>query len=232
VQGTISSGPAYGMSAGMSGNNAVLVVSAANSSASCYLGFTSTAQAYNHNCYFSFSNNTNQLALYTIQTGVCCVFDGSTANNTLIVGTTSSAGTTPYRLYVNGNSYFAGNTTATGTKTFDIVHPTKAGYRLRHRCIESPQARLMYEYTLTAVEGLNVLALPEWFSSLNSECTCYCSPARHFGQAWAEVVGAELQVTANCAGAFNVMVLGTRSDQVAVDEWAKYGVEYPDPAAP
>jgi hypothetical protein len=154
--------------------------------------------------------------------------DGSTLNQTVLINTATSTATQPYRLYVTGNSYFAGTTTATGTKTFDVSHPTKSGWRLRHRCIESPQARLLYEYVVEAEEGLNATPLPEWFSHMNADCTVYSSAFRHFGAAWGEILDGELRLTANCRGTVNVMILGTRSDQVALDEWAEFGVEYPD----
>jgi hypothetical protein len=43
------------------------------------------------------------------------------------------------------------------------------------------------------------------------------------------VVNGELQVTAEAAGQFNVLLTGTRSDPAAVSELAEYGVEYADP---
>jgi hypothetical protein len=37
--------------------------------------------------------------------------------------------------------------------------------------------------------GLNSLQLPDWFTAINADCRVYCSPVRHFGSAWGEVVG-------------------------------------------
>jgi hypothetical protein len=122
-----------------------------------------------------------------------------------------------------------GNFTCSGTKTFDINHPTKAGFRLRHRCIESPKARLLYEYTVEAQEGLNTTPLPTWLTTLNTEFAVHCSPFRHFDVAWGEVVDGSLQITASAAGTFLVLLLGTRSDKAAAGEWQEFGVEYPDP---
>ena len=120
-------------------------------------------------------------------------------------------------------------TLSSANKTFDIPHPTIPGMRLRHRCMESDKARLYYEFTLDCSEGVNAQELPHWFDAMNTECRVYCSPVRHFGQAWGEVVGGQLQVTVNSPGAFNVLVTGVRSDQAALDEFASFGVEYPDP---
>ena len=115
------------------------------------------------------------------------------------------------------------------SKAFDIPHPTREGWRLRHRCVESDKARLFYEYTVDCTLGLNVQQLPEWHDAINDECRVYCSPYRHFGQAWGEVVGRELQITANAAGAFHVYLTGIRCDAPVMEEFATYGVEYQDP---
>ena len=89
------------------------------------------------------------------------------ANQTVLIGTTTSQPT--YKLNVNGNSYFNGTTYASGTKTFDIPHPIKEGYRLRHRCAEGPQAYLMYQYQETCSVGENSFDLPDYFSAMNTD---------------------------------------------------------------
>jgi hypothetical protein len=98
--------------------------------------------------------------------------------------------------------------------------------------MESDQARLYYEFTLQCEAGLNIQELPGWFGSMNSDCRVYCAPVEHFGAAWGKVANGELRVTSNASGTFNVLLTGLRSDPYAVDEWAHYGVEYPDPNAP
>ena len=95
--------------------------------------------------------------------------------------------------------------------------------------MESDKARLYYEFTLDCSEGVNAQDLPHWFDAMNTECRVYCSPVRHFGAAWGEVLDGGLRVTASLPGAFNVLVTGVRSDQAARDEYASFGVEYPDP---
>jgi hypothetical protein len=170
--------------------------------------------------------------------------DGGSSSQTLLIGVTTPTSTTQlYRLYVNGNAYINGGlalpATSNGTiacysistvvsKAFDICHPTKEGWRLRHRCPESDKARLFYEYTLECQPGLNTMQLPDWHAPMNQECRVYCAPFRHFGAAWGEVVGSELQVTANAPGAFHVYLTGVRCDAPAVEEWDRYGVEYPE----
>jgi hypothetical protein len=123
-----------------------------------------------------------------------------------------------------------GNFGASGTKTFDIPHPTKDGYRLRHRCIESPEARLIYESQYDCALGENTFPLPSFFIGIaNKDVKCYVSPFKCFGIAWGETLdGIILNVHTNLAGTYNIMVVGTRMDELALKEWDEFGVEYPD----
>ena len=98
--------------------------------------------------------------------------------------------------------------------------------------MESDQARLYYERTMELTEGLNSTRLPRWFGVLNGDCRVYCNARRHFGLAWGEVVGDDLEVTCDAAGAYNVLLTGVRSDRHAVEEYILFGVEYPDPDTP
>ena len=51
----------------------------------------------------------------------------------------------------------------TGKKDFDIPHPTKSGWRLRHVCIEGPTADVYVRGTL---DNKNVIELPEYWVKL------------------------------------------------------------------
>ena len=51
----------------------------------------------------------------------------------------------------------------TSRKAFDIPHPTKKGYRLRHVCLEGPESGVYYRGRLT---GKNVIELPEYWRGL------------------------------------------------------------------
>ena len=99
---------------------------------------------------------------------------------------------------MNGNSYFNGTTSASGTKTFDISHPIKEGYRLRHRCLEGHQAYLMYQYQEHCNVGENSFELPDYFSAMNTDVKVYVSPFKHFGSAWGETVENTLYNRINC----------------------------------
>ena len=57
----------------------------------------------------------------------------------------------------------ASGITLTTRKPFDIPHPTKKGYRLRHVCLEGPESGVYYRGRLT---GKNVIELPEYWRGL------------------------------------------------------------------
>ena len=50
-----------------------------------------------------------------------------------------------------------------GNKTFDIEHPTKSGWRLRHTCVEGPENAVFFRGKL---DGENVINLPEYWKGL------------------------------------------------------------------
>jgi hypothetical protein len=136
-------------------------------------------------------------------------------------------------LAITGNTSVTGTLSCTSTKPFDIKHPTKPGYRLRHRCLEMPKAVNAYRFTLTCVLGRNEFDLPEYFEALNTEASVIASPADCFGQAFGSCStngSNKLTLFCSSAGTFNVLVLADRNDQAAIDEWNEHGVEFQDPA--
>ena len=50
-----------------------------------------------------------------------------------------------------------------GNKTFDIEHPNKKGWRLRHVCVEGPESAVYIRGRLT---GSNVIELPDYWDGL------------------------------------------------------------------
>ena len=52
------------------------------------------------------------------------------------------------------------------------------------------------------------------------------SSYRCFGNAWGDVSGNTLYITASEAGTYNIQVVGVRNDKAASDEFAEFGVEY------
>jgi hypothetical protein len=57
----------------------------------------------------------------------------------------------------------AAGITLTTRKPFDIPHPTKDGYRLRHVCLEGPESGVYYRGRLF---GGNIIELPEYWRGL------------------------------------------------------------------
>ena len=52
---------------------------------------------------------------------------------------------------------------SSGAKAFDIVHPSKKGYRLRHICIEGPESAVFFR---GRVKNDKVILLPEYWKDL------------------------------------------------------------------
>jgi hypothetical protein len=175
--------------------------------------------------------STGQLLFTTQQSATpALVIDGSTANQTILIGTTTTSST--YKLYVSGNSYFNGTISSSSTKPFDIHHPCKPNYRLRHRCIEMPKAVNAYRFTLLCVLGRNEFDLPCYFEALNTAASVIAGPADSFGAAYGSCStdgSNTLTLFCSCEGTFNVLVMADRNDQVAQDEFAEFGVEYETP---
>ena len=63
----------------------------------------------------------------------------------------------------NAAAAAAAQATASSKKAFDIPHPTKQGHRLRHICLEGPEAGVYVRGRLT---GNNVIELPEYWRGL------------------------------------------------------------------
>ena len=115
---------------------------------------------------------------------------------------------------------------STLTKQFDIPHPTKEGYRLRHRCIEGPLAYLYYPYQYECVIGLNTFELPDYFSAMNTNVMVHVSPFKHFGRGWGETIDNTLNIYCDADGFYNIQVVGTRNDPNVQEEYINCPVEY------
>ena len=64
---------------------------------------------------------------------------------------------------VTADEVTAGGVTLTSRKSFDIPHPTKKGFRLRHICLEGPEAAVYIRGRLTNSDKIE---LPEYWSGL------------------------------------------------------------------
>ena len=70
---------------------------------------------------------------------------------------------------INGGSVTdTGGNVLSAKKDFDIIHPTKEGWRLRHVCLEGPEAGVYYRGRL---KGSNIIELPSYWKGLVDENT-------------------------------------------------------------
>jgi hypothetical protein len=79
------------------------------------------------------------------------------ANQTNFSGDVDADGT------VTASEVRAGGITLTSRKAFDIPHPNKKGWRLRHICLEGPESAVYYRGRLT---NSNVINLPDYWRGL------------------------------------------------------------------
>jgi hypothetical protein len=87
--------------------------------------------------------------------GDACIFDNLTANRQIEVGT---------HLIAQGEVVSRnGRHILSLKKDFDIVHPTKDGWRLTHACLEGPEAGVYYRGKL--INSSNII-LPEYWKKL------------------------------------------------------------------
>lgn len=64
---------------------------------------------------------------------------------------------------VTATEVTAGGVTLTSRKSFDIPHPSKSGWRLRHVCLEGPESGVYYRGRLT---NSNLIELPDYWEGL------------------------------------------------------------------
>jgi hypothetical protein len=86
-------------------------------------------------------------------------------------GAVFNVNTNSIQAFVNfnytGNTTTSGNTTINGslsavTKSFDIVHPTKEGYRITYGCLEGPEHAVYHRGRTVS----DIIELPEYWSGL------------------------------------------------------------------
>lgn len=136
--------------------------------------------------------------------------------------------------YFNGNVKITGSISK-GSGTFDIPYPEESmadeGYRLRHSFVESPtRGDNIYRYSVSVSDGRAVLELPEYFQFLNENPQVWVSPDGHFGRAYGDVTEdlTTLEIYADEDGEYNVLLIGTRKDEVAKEGFDEKGVIYQD----
>jgi len=120
-----------------------------------------------------------------------------------------------------------------GSGSFDIPHPDpekqKDNWRLRHYFVESNTAGdTFYRWTVKTKNGKAKIKLPSYFKFLNTNAQVWISPVKHFGVAYGVILKDKetLRIDSNTDGVYNVLVVGTRCDEIAQKDFDKYGIEY------
>lgn len=174
--------------------------------------------------YDFFIDPTSAIGDVTLFLGYNRVFNG--------IGLNVKAGT---RIDLNGNSRVTGNLDVTGalskgSGSFDIPHPDPSkpkGTRLRHYFVESPTAGdNLYRFQVEVKNGVATIDLPDYFNYLNCNPQVWISPVDILGIARATVGTAQVTIHATMDGFYNVLLIGTRKDDVATKDFDKYGIEY------
>ena len=116
-----------------------------------------------------------------------------------------------------------------GSGTFRITHPNpamSASTWLQHSFVESPtRGDNIYRWKVELTGSSYGFELPEYYKHLNENDQIWVNPVEHFGRAYGVVDSQQhiLTVTADTTGSYNVLLIGTRKDQVAVENFE--GVE-------
>lgn len=129
--------------------------------------------------------------------------------------TISAAGSINTPLYTGGAMVGVNISACTGKKDFDIPHPKKDGWRLRHVCIEGPTADV---YVRGKLKGTNVIKLPDYWEGLVDleSIDVSLTPMGHYQELFVESInwGKNIVVKNNSGGAINCsyVVYGERID--------------------
>lgn len=129
---------------------------------------------------------------------------------------------------IQGNCNVTGNFTAT-TKNFVIDHPDpeKKGWKLKHSCVETPSSGdNIYRYSVTSDGGKGEITLPPYFEHLNEKIQIWVSPIEHFGVGYGKYSDNKVSLYTKGDGDYNILIIGTRKDSIAVEHWNKTSVEY------
>jgi hypothetical protein len=102
-----------------------------------------------------------------------------------------------------------------GKKDFDIPHPTKDGWRLRHVCIEGPTADV---YVRGKLKGSNTIELPEYWRKLvdPETITVNLTPIGSYQELYVDKIewGTKITIKTNSGSSINCYytVCGERAD--------------------
>ena len=110
--------------------------------------------------------------------------------------------------------------------SFKIPHPdpikAEAGKFLKHSFVESPTAGdNIYRFNVTTSNCSASIELPDYYSLLNANDHVYVNAKKHLGYGFGIVNNEQTRVdiTTNTDGEYNVLLIGTRKDKLALDAW-------------
>tara|TARA_Y100000004_G_scaffold62638_1_gene70166 strand:- start:421 stop:1206 length:786 start_codon:yes stop_codon:yes gene_type:complete len=121
------------------------------------------------------------------------------------------------------NVYLCGCLSKT-SGTFQIVHPNpnKKHKWLKHSFVESPnRGDNIYRYEFSTTNCSHCIKLPDYYKYLNECNMAWVYPVDHFGEGYSEVDENKenLVIKTNKDGRYNVLLIGTRCDPLAVRDW-------------
>ena len=126
------------------------------------------------------------------------------------------------RLFVRGNTAISGTLTK-GAGSFDIAHPDPSkpsGTRLRHCFIEGPtRGDNIYRFKVATSNLSAIQLLPSYYKFLNEDTQIWVNPINCLGAGYGVLQedNQTINITVSVDGNYNVLVMGTRKDQLAID---------------
>jgi hypothetical protein len=151
--------------------------------------------------------------------------------NVHIIGS-NITGTTGCTTFVNNLCVFGSITKGSGT--FSISHPNPlktCTHKLIHSFVESPTAGdNIYRYEVDVNDGVAIINLPEYYQYLNENSQIWVSPKNGFGMGYGIISDDQQMITifADKDLTYNVLIIGTRKDEIAKKQWKGVEVEKND----
>ena len=141
-----------------------------------------------------------------------------------ILGTYNKTSTTGKTTYMCNACIFGGITKTTGTFKIDHPNPCKTStHNLQHSFVESPTAGdNIYRFKIEIGDKLKgEITLPKYYKYLNTDSQVWVNPVDNLGRAFGVVNSKDTKVniTTSEPGNYNVLVISTRKDKDATQNW-------------
>lgn len=120
----------------------------------------------------SFTGDLNGNATSATTAGTATVAQGLTGTPNITVNAITADSLDIRRIDTTGSVFVGNDLSVTGTKSFDIPHPSKEGWRLKYVCLEGPTADV---YVRGKLEDSNVIELPDYWVDLVDQETIMVS---------------------------------------------------------